>query len=278
MRWVECTQPLYSGTHLYACENVEIDGVTYRNSAGLTLTSAGCKHLRYRDIKTIGMWRYNSDGIDFYNCIDVRVSDCFLRNFDDCICVKGQIGWDTQNSENFVIEDIITWCDWGKSLEIGVDTVASEIAHVLFKNCDCIHHHWAALEVHCGDRPRVHDITFENVRVEVSDYDNVPLEIQVQEEDVYQGGNVPHSVIMVGIKAGEWSNDGVVGSVDTVVFKNVSIVCEEGALRPNVSLYGQDAIHKVENVLFQNVTINGELISEERDIQKNAFVHNVQVK
>ena len=37
----------------------------------------------------MGCWRYNSDGIDMHNCENVHIDGCFLRTFDDSICVKG---------------------------------------------------------------------------------------------------------------------------------------------------------------------------------------------
>jgi len=71
------------------CTNVEIDGITIRDSLVYNIRPIGCKNLNIKDIKIIGCWRYNSDGIDMHNCIDVNIDNCFIRTFDDSICVKG---------------------------------------------------------------------------------------------------------------------------------------------------------------------------------------------
>lgn len=54
----------------------------------------GCTDVEIDNLKVVGQWRYNSDGIDVVNCSRVRVKDCFVRSFDDALVVKGL----TQNS------------------------------------------------------------------------------------------------------------------------------------------------------------------------------------
>ncbi|MBO5653501.1 MAG: endopolygalacturonase, partial [Clostridia bacterium] len=71
------------------CQNVEIDGITIRDSLVYNIRPIGCENLAIRHVKIIGCWRYNSDGIDMHNCVNVHISDCFIRTFDDAICVKG---------------------------------------------------------------------------------------------------------------------------------------------------------------------------------------------
>ena len=41
------------------------------------------------NVKLVGLWRYNADGIDVCNSQDVVVSDCFVRAFDDALVIKG---------------------------------------------------------------------------------------------------------------------------------------------------------------------------------------------
>ena len=50
--------------------------------------NSGCRNLDIEDVKIIGNWRYNSDGIDMHNCEYVRIRDCFVRTYDDSICIR----------------------------------------------------------------------------------------------------------------------------------------------------------------------------------------------
>ena len=71
-----------------------IAGVTARDSATFAYILADCDRVNCEWFKTIGMWRYNSDGIDTFNSRYIRIAHGFLRDFDDCIVLKGIKGWD----------------------------------------------------------------------------------------------------------------------------------------------------------------------------------------
>lgn len=78
---------------LYSCEDCEIAGVIARDSATFAYILADCQRVNCEWLKTIGMWRYNSDGIDLFNSRYVRIANGFFRDFDDCIVLKGIKGW-----------------------------------------------------------------------------------------------------------------------------------------------------------------------------------------
>ena len=71
------------------CQNILIDGITIRDSLVYNIRPLACEDLCIRNVKIIGCWRYNSDGIDMHNCKQVHIDHCFLRTFDDSICIKG---------------------------------------------------------------------------------------------------------------------------------------------------------------------------------------------
>lgn len=207
---LEMMKPVQTGLKFYASENIEVTGIIIRNCAGLSVTQAGCKNIHYKHVKLIGMWRYNSDGIDFYNCCHCSVSKCFLRTFDDTICVKGQIGWDTMSASDILVEDCVLWNDWGHTLDIGVDTVAPEINNIAFRNCDLIHNASVAIDIGNEDRAFIHDILFENLRIEFSRYNVKPV-YQATEEVVFAPQKHIPALIDMFLRCGIWSIDNLMG-------------------------------------------------------------------
>ena len=166
------------------CENVVIDGITIRDSLLYNIRPICSVGLNIRNVKIIGCWRYNSDGIDMHNCEGVRISDCFIRTYDDSICIKGFDFFQSKDPEktlnemmhhggrvyhsfkDTVIERCVIWNDWGKALEIGAETMADEITDIHFKDCDLIHLTTAAIDCMNVDYADVHDVTFSNIWME----------------------------------------------------------------------------------------------------------------
>jgi hypothetical protein len=69
-----------------------------------------------------------------------------------------------------------------------------------------------------------------------------------------------------------WTRDNERGHIDGVVFKNIT-----AAANPLiVQLQGFDETHLVENVLFQDVVVNGAALSA-ADVKTNAFVKGVSL-
>ena len=150
--------------------NVDISGVIFNDASAWTATFFNCDNILVDNIKTIGMWRYNSDGVDFVNSSNGIVRNSFLRNFDDVIVLKGIKGYDHRNVENILVENCVLWCDWGRALEIGAETCADEYRNIVFRNCDIIHASTKAMDLQNGDRANVHMVLFEDIRVEYSKY------------------------------------------------------------------------------------------------------------
>lgn len=52
----------------------------------------------------------------------------------------------------------VVWNDWGKALEIGIETVVEKISDILFEDCDLIHVAGVAIDVTTHDRARCKDL------------------------------------------------------------------------------------------------------------------------
>ena len=152
---------------------MKIDGVILRDPDVWCLSAFGCRNVEIANVKLVGLWRYNADGIDICNSQDIVIRNSFVRAFDDAIVLKGlnwgRGGFHERPVRNVRVHDNVIWCDWGRALEIGAETSAPEIADIRFQDCDIIRTTHIAMDIQCGDRALVHDIRYENIRVETDD-------------------------------------------------------------------------------------------------------------
>lgn len=86
MRPSELSRPTL--LNIVGCEDVCIEGVRLRNSAGWGLSFNNCRNvvLSCLDIYNRAYW--NNDGIDLTDCRNVKVADCCVNSADDGICLK----------------------------------------------------------------------------------------------------------------------------------------------------------------------------------------------
>ncbi len=125
----------------HGCQDVQINGLTLLDNSGWHIVLAGCENVQIRNCKIIAA-RAISDGIDICNSQKVTVSECFIRNWDDGIALKGVevMGYGPKPLKNVTISDSTFHCDnsWGQPFALGFETFAEEISGVAFKNCDVI--------------------------------------------------------------------------------------------------------------------------------------------
>ena len=264
----------YDAIRLEYCDDVLIDGVTVRDSPLYNIRPICCRRLAIRNVKLCGNWRYNSDGIDMHNCENVRISDCFIRTFDDSICVKG-FDYKMDESEmlhdgymhdvftNAVIERCTVWCDWGKSLEFGAETRAREIGDITFRDCDIIRCDDKVCDIQNCDYADIHDVAFEDIRIEqdspvcrrayaekASAFDPTPL------------ANAAPPVFAAAIRViPEYSkNDVRRGRNHDISLRDIRVT---GPVCPRISLSGYDEDHRTTGVVVRGIWWNGREVSQE---------------
>ena len=262
------------------CTNVEIDGITIRDSLVYNIRPIGCENLRIKNVKIIGCWRYNSDGIDMHNCVNVHISNSFIRTFDDAICVKGfdcfyegdveaavhaamyRNGKAYDVFKNVLVENCVIWNDWGKCLEIGAETRAEEICNITFRNCDLIHLTGTALDCMNVDYADVHDITFSDINIEADEIIPKPL-IQKNDAERYINTDaqyMPTTACAEVVYHHEYSaGGGRRGKNRDIRFENIHVLSDK---LPQFFFQGYDKSHKTENILISNFYLNGEQIKE----------------
>ena len=112
--------------------NVSVEGITMRDSCRWTmLVWRGSSQIHFDNVKIIGQWRYCTDGLDVWGCRGVTVRNSFIRSFDDCIVARGVPG---RTTGDYLVENSVLWCDWGKSLEVISDGGDCDFENILFRN------------------------------------------------------------------------------------------------------------------------------------------------
>jgi polygalacturonase len=200
-------------------------------------------------VKVFGC-RANSDGFDICNSSDVTVNDCFLRTLDDLIVVKSDHG--QGQVHHVVAKNCVLWNQVAHALSVGAE-LREDVDDVLFTNCDVIHdigREWTLRVYHC-DSATVSNVRFENIRVEES-----------------------RKLISLWINKAIWSRDPERGHINNVTFQNVRAVTTQ---QPRIELAGFDAEHRINDVVFDHVSINGRSLTSD-GVSTNDFVQNVTIK
>ena len=272
------------------CDNVLIDGITMRDSLVYNIRPVCCRNLTVKNVKIIGNWRYNSDGIDMHNCEDVLISNCFVRTYDDSICVKGfdytqDVSDMLHNGvmydvfKNVLVEKCVIWCDWGRALEIGAETKAREICDIVFRDCDVIRDVGGVVcDVQNVDYADVHHVTFEDIRVEYDDVCQPPI-MQKTEEDSFddktESGYMPALMGVHVLYIEEYSGNGEKrGKNRFIKFKNIRVTAPR---MPESPFTGYDTDSGCEDISVEGLWLNGRRITDKGDagLLKNEFCREI---
>ena len=248
------------------CKNVKIQDVVLMDSASWVCSMFNCNDVTIDNIKIVGQWRYNTDGIDLCNCSNVKVRDCFVRSFDDSICVKA-INNHTV-CENISVENCVCWCEWGKTLEIGLETAADEYKNISYKDCDLIHNCTAAITVSNGHYADIHNILYENINVEFQEY-NRPEVLQESVSQLYVDNGEVFIPCLIQLGNGKFSanyandianeKDKNFGHTHNILFKNINVY-NENPKTIRVRFTSESDTAPVEDVVLENLTVNGKKI------------------
>lgn len=278
------------------CTNIKIEGITIRDSLVYNIKPVACKDLDISNIKIIGCWRYNSDGIDMHNCENVRIDNCFIRTFDDSICVKGfdcfydgdvekavhdamyRNGKSYDVFKNVRISNCVIWNDWGKCLEIGAETRAEEIYDIVYDNCHIIHVSGRVLDCMNVDYAHVHDVTYQNITIEY-DGNIPPMVMQKTDTQMYENNDPDYSPFVLSSYItyhGEYSANGARrGKNSNFTYQNIRLY---GRQTPKFDFCGYDKQHKVSNVTVKDFYINDKpLKNGEFTVKTNEFSENIKI-
>jgi polygalacturonase len=235
-----------------------------------------CDGVTVDNVKIVGQWRYNTDGVDIVNTRNAVLKNSFIRAFDDVISIKGI--YDCPHAlERITVDNCVLWCGWGHTCEVGIETEAPECKDITFKNCDVIHASGYALAIANGSYSDCHHISFHNINVEFQK-DTLPEIFQRSVDQEYDGfGKIPKyqfiklSNNQYGIRT--ITTDGVIrknadipGNIRNITFENIHVYAEEGVTAPSVFLSSID-----DRVHFKAPIIDGLYWNGERQTDFSHF-------
>ncbi|WP_345951347.1 glycosyl hydrolase family 28 protein [Mucilaginibacter sp. PAMB04274] len=184
----------------------------------------------------------NGDGLDIFCCTNVNISRVFMRNSDDCIAIYGHRWKYYGNSTNITVKNAVLWADVAHPLLIGTHGDSADpdtLSKMKFANLDILDQHenqldyQGCLALNAGDDNLIKDIVFDSIRV-----DNI------------RKGQLINLRVMFNKKYNTSPGRGI----EDVLFRN--IVYKGDKASPSI-ITGYDELHKIKNITFENLTING---------------------
>jgi hypothetical protein len=253
------------GVEIRHSSNVTVDGIIVVNPKHYTIFAGGSDHLTIRNLKSFSASPW-SDGLDFMSCSDVTVDDVFMRNSDDCIAVYGHRWEFYGDAKNYSVTNSVLWADVAHTINIGVhgntDKTGEVIEDLLFQHIEILEldeddpSAEGCMAIQAGDQNLVRNVRFEDITV-----------------DNFQEGKL----LQLRVSFFEKYNAAPGRGVENISFKNISY---NGLNNSPSIINGLDKEHLVKDVTFENLRINGKLITniEEANIKVGEFAKNITFK
>lgn len=235
-------------------ERIHIEGITIVDGGSWNIVPIACKDVAVHNVNILSKV-ITSDGIDIVGCEDVLVEDCFIRTNDDCISVKGCAHQDASgccDTKRVLVKDSLFWnAEFGNVLEIGYETQCGEICDIIFRNCDILHCEYegnqsgGVLTIHNADRAHVHNISYENIRVE----------------------DAQEKFIDIKTLDSKYSTDRRRGMISDIYFKDIAIT---GGSFPVSIIRGYEMANELcrpRDFYFENIVILGKPIKNRNDLR-----------
>lgn len=281
----QCYKSVPNGNiKFYDCKNVEVTGVGFTNSAVWCVNVFHCFDVIIDGIKVFGQWRYNTDGIDIVNSQRITVKNSFVHSFDDSITVKGIDEYAYEDNADILAENCVLWCDWGKTCEIGFETSCKEYRNITFRNCDLLRAGGTACDINNGNFAEVHDVTFENIRIEIESFYTPPCG-QQNDQQKYDRQNENHISYIAKIanhRIGsfyDFLNEKSIyeqqmdkeryAAIHDVKVKDIYVYCDSALISKAKEKIAKIALERIvpdskfENIVFENIYLNGTKLSKD---------------
>lgn len=169
----------YGGAQVLRSSQVLIEGLT------VNTCPVGSSHdVTVHDVRSISYPKWG-DGLNVFASHHVTFNRVFCRNSDDCTTVYATRKGFTGSSHHILMQNSILWADVAHPIFIGLHGRPAEdptyidhlelgdsCAHLVYRNIDILGQceqqtdYQGCLAINCGDNNLVHDVLFDNIRIE----------------------------------------------------------------------------------------------------------------
>jgi hypothetical protein len=236
------------GVGINFSDNVKVENIVFINPQHYTVSSGQSKNVTIRNIRSFSCKGW-SDGIDLFCNTNALIEGVFMRNSDDCIAIYGH-RWDFYGDcKEVTVRNSTLWADVAHPILIGTHGnpepgKEERLENISFSNIDILNHdepqlnYQGCMSINVSDGNLANNIRFENIRIED-----------------FEQGQLVNLRVAYNKKYAKAPGRGI----ENVLFKDISYT----GTRANISIIqGYDEKHQIRNVKFENLTINGKLISK----------------
>ncbi|HEY4984359.1 MAG TPA: glycosyl hydrolase family 28 protein, partial [Verrucomicrobiae bacterium] len=245
------------GVEVINSTNVIIDGLIFINPTHYTVYGGQSKNLTIKNIRAFSDKGW-SDGIDLMSCSDVLVDGVFMRNSDDCIALYGHRWNFYGDATNITVQNSTLWADVAHPILIGTHGDPEHpdtIGNIVFTNIDILNHdepqigYQGCMSINVSDENLARDIRFENIRVE--DFEQgqlVNLRVAYNKKYAHAPGR----------------------GIQNILFKDITY--NGSHANPSI-ISGYNETRAISNVVFENLVINGQLITDQNAVREAGRFH-----
>ncbi|MDR1783390.1 MAG: endo-polygalacturonase [Dysgonamonadaceae bacterium] len=233
------------------------EGIRIANSKnvyieGLTCTQCpigGSDSVVVKNVKSISYYGWG-DGMNIFASSNVLYDSVFCRNSDDCHTVYATRKGFTGSCRNITMRNSTLWADVAHPIQIGTHGSTEKpdvIENCRYENIDILDHnekqidYQGCMSLNAGDSNFISDISFENIRVEN-----------------FRCGQLLNIRVFYNSKYCTSPGRGV----ENIHFKNITY---NGTNAELSIIAGYDEQRKVKNITFENLNINGQVISDDME-------------
>lgn len=247
-------------------ENCDISGIMihgHRAQCWCTVVDNSNK-INFENVKIITTRYASTDGLDINHCSDCNFHNMFIRSCDDAVAIKGlsaetNAPVDCPANKNLIFTEMKLWNDCNNAFGMGAETRASVYENIQLRDSEILFSY---------DDPNNHEQLDERSTMNICALHGTYFK-NILFENIYV--HKCERLIGLGFKSDFWfgsipGDQTYPGGIDGVTFRNITSPRNSGSSIANqIHLYGW---HKdgtpnkfVENILFDNVMIEGELLN-----------------